>query len=166
MATEVHHQAHHRRETHRQGGRIQWGVVGLVALLVLLFIGYTGLVHVNVNTSVDATAHPVAATTVARVGAVTLAPTPVTTQVIERVVTVVPGAGATVVTVTARDGVTVRSQPNTASNTLGQVPVGSDLTVTGADVLDPGGISRWIPVRYQGIEGFVRSDLVDTPHVA
>jgi len=140
------------------------GAIGILALLVLVVIGYTGFVHVSVNPDAVGTARPVAATTVARVGALTQVTPIVTTVVVDRPVTVVPSTGFAIVTVTAQDGVTVRDQPTTASPAVSHAAVGSDLTVVGSDVLDPSSTSRWIHVRYQGIEGFVRSDLVDTPH--
>lgn len=141
-----------------------WGAIGLFILIVLLLIGYTGFVHVSVNPNAAATAQPAAATTVARVGALTQVTPIVTTVVVDRPVTVVPSTGFAMVTVTAQDGVAVRSEPTTASVAVGQASVGSDLMVVGNDVLDPSSTSRWIHVRYQGIEGFVRSDLVDAPH--
>jgi len=151
----------------------------LVVLIVLLLIGYAGL-HITVDRNVVATAHPVAASTVARVGALTQATTPplvlATTPTLmsptlpvvisstDRPITVIPASGFAVVTVTASDGVTIRSQPTTTSVATGQATVGSDLTVIGADVLDPNSTSRWIHVRAGSIEGFVRGDLVNEPH--
>ncbi len=159
----------------------------VVVLMVLLLIGYAGL-HITVDRNVVATAQPIAASTVARVGALTQATTPpvvfatpvvvatapalmsptipVIVSSTDRPITVIPAAGFAVVTVTASDGVTIRSQPSIASVAAGQAAVGSDLTVIGADVLDPNSTSRWIHIRVGNIEGFVRSDLVNEPHAA
>jgi len=151
----------------------------LVVLIVLLLIGYAGL-HITVDRNVVATAQPIAASTVARVGGLTQATTPpvilatapalvsptipVLVSSTDRPITVIPASGFAVVTVTASDGVTIRSQPTMTSVAAGQAAVGSDLTVIGADVLDPNSTSRWIHVRVGSVEGFVRGDLVNEPH--
>ncbi len=80
--------------------------------------------------------------------------------------TAVSGAtmgNTTVVTVIASDGAILRAEPGTGAKALLQIPAGRNLAVVGADISD--GTSRWMHVRYGDREGYVRGDLVDTPHL-
>ncbi len=75
-----------------------------------------------------------------------------------------PAASEQVVTVTASDGIRIRSKPSTDADAIAQVGDGSALTVIEADVPGSDGAGRWMRVRYAGKDGYVRSDLVGTAH--
>ncbi len=75
-----------------------------------------------------------------------------------------PAASEQVVTVTASDGIRIRSKPSTDADSIAQVGDGTALTVIEADVLGSDGSLRWMRVRYAGKDGYVRSDLMGTAH--
>jgi len=75
-----------------------------------------------------------------------------------------PAASEQVVTVTASNGIRIRSKPSTDADAVAEVGDGNELTVIEADVPGSDGSSRWIRVRYAGKDGYVRSDLVGTEH--
>ncbi len=75
-----------------------------------------------------------------------------------------PTASEQVVTVTASDGIRIRSKPSTDADSIAQVGDGTALTVIEADVPGSDGSLRWMRVRYAGKDGYVRSDLVGTAH--
>ncbi len=75
-----------------------------------------------------------------------------------------PAASEQVVTVTASDGIRIRSKPSTDADAIAQVGDGTALTVIEADVPGSDGSLRWMRVRYAGKDGYVRSDLVGTAH--
>ncbi len=77
-------------------------------------------------------------------------------------------AGATVQVVTVNPGnvVRIRSKPSTDAETTVEVAGGNDLVVIGANVPGSDGTSRWFHVLYGTKEGYVRGDLVGSPHTA
>ena len=76
------------------------------------------------------------------------------------------GASVQVVTVNPGDVVRIRSKPSTNADTTVEVAGGTDLVVIGANVPGSDGTSRWFHVLYGTKEGYVRGDLVGSPHTA
>lgn len=54
----------------------------------------------------------------------------------------------------------VRESANSEAPVFATLPVGTELSVLGADVTGPDGATRWVPVAANGRNAFVRSDLV------
>lgn len=76
------------------------------------------------------------------------------------------GSAVQVVTVNPGDVVRIRSKPSTNADTTVEVAGGNDLVVIGANVPGSDGTSRWFHVLYGTKEGYVRGDLVGSPHTA
>ncbi len=74
-------------------------------------------------------------------------------------------AAAAAQVVTAKgEPVNVRQAANTNAPIIGLLDANTDATVLGEDTTDPDGATRWVHVRAGNKEGYVRSDLVGTPH--
>ncbi len=76
------------------------------------------------------------------------------------------GSTVQVVTVNPGDVVRIRSKPSTNAETTVEVAGGTDLVVIEANVPGSDGTSRWFHVLSGTKEGYVRGDLVGSPHTA
>jgi len=62
--------------------------------------------------------------------------------------------------------INLRSQPDATSDILAQIPAAMELLVLDEDVQSMDGASDWLKVTYQRQDGYVRNDLVSSPHTA
>lgn len=62
--------------------------------------------------------------------------------------------------------INLRSQPDATSDILAQIPAATELLLLEQDVKSVDGTSDWAKVTYQRQDGYVRNDLVSSPHAA
>jgi uncharacterized protein YgiM (DUF1202 family) len=68
--------------------------------------------------------------------------------------------------VTASEGANLRSAPDTGASILTVVPANATVAVIKADVIGTDGVSHWVQGTYNDMAGYIRTDLVSTPHAA
>jgi len=66
----------------------------------------------------------------------------------------------------AASPINLRSLPDVTSDILAQIPAATELLLLGESVKSVDGASDWVKVTYRTQDGYVRNDLVSSPHTA
>lgn len=62
--------------------------------------------------------------------------------------------------------INLRSRPDATADILAQIPAATELLLLDESVKSADGTSDWVKVTYQKQDGYVRNDLVSSPHTA
>jgi len=66
----------------------------------------------------------------------------------------------------AASPINLRSLPDVTSDILAQIPAATELLLLDESVKSVDGASDWVKVTYRTQDGYVRNDLVSSPHTA